>query len=155
MKQGYWLAIGMLVGFSLATTCAWGNGGALPATRQPKQPTHAEAPPDEPILLDVQAVEEAPVNVALEQATLREIVLALAPTGWKVTIDSARPEIKEGRWNFYTSTQRREALADLLSPLNLTYRLFPDFKDKAGNPAPLLLVGDTHITGEVEYNDYE
>lgn len=105
--------------------------------------------PVDPIQLDVRVVEESVVNVMLQQASLREILLAIAPPCWKITVDSARPAIREGRWNFYTSTQRREALSDLLSPLGLTYHLFPDFKDKKGNPAPVLLVGDSRATGGV------
>lgn len=112
-----------------------------------KQVTPATSKVEEPIQ-DRRSILESPVSGAFRQASLQRIVQALAPTGWTVTIDTTRPEIQEGAWNFYTAAARQQALADLLVPLGMTFEFFFDLKGPNGKPSPLLLVADKHPAEE-------
>lgn len=96
--------------------------------------------------IDPTVVMNEPVSVEFQAATIKEIVGAMMPNGWRVETDfNQKPELETRRFQFVSTDARDLALRHLTSSvrdLKLRYKYFWDLKDAQGNPSPMILLTD-------------
>lgn len=96
--------------------------------------------------IDPTVVMNEPVSVEFEAATVKEIVAAMMPNGWRVQTDfNSKPELELRRFQYVSTDPRDLALRHLTSSVRdakVRYQYFWDLKDAQGNPSPMILITD-------------